>query len=172
MIKKIAITGPESTGKSTLAKKLADHYQTVWVPEFARSYIEELNRDYTKEDLVKITKGQIKKEDLMIPKAKDLLFCDTDLLVIKIWYEYRFGHLPPLITDNYKRRKYDFYLLTNVDLPWKYDPQREHPHLRAYFFNLYEQELRKLGMPYAVVSGENQRRLSVAIKAIDKFCKK
>jgi NadR type nicotinamide-nucleotide adenylyltransferase len=171
MIKKISITGPESTGKSTLAQALAEHYQTVWVPEYARSYLDSLGREYTKDDLVEITKGQIKAEDEMEKKASGLLICDTDLLVIKIWHQHRFGQLHPLITDNYKRRSYDFYLLMDIDLPWKYDPQREHPHLRQYFFDLYERELRKMGVQYAVISGENRFRLRSAITAIDKFLK-
>lgn len=169
MIRRIAITGPESTGKSTLARNLAAHYKTVWVPEYARKYIDELDGPYTKEDLVEITKGQIRAEDALISEANDLLFCDTDLLVIKIWYEHKFGHLHPIIIDNYKRRTYDFYLLMNIDLPWKYDPQREHPHLRQYFFNQFEEELRKRGAAYAVIKGENRKRFNTAVSAINNF---
>ena len=84
-IKKIAITGPESTGKSTLARQLAEHYKTVWVPEYARTYINQLNRPYERYDLMEMAKGQISQEEKLLLESNNFLFCDTELSVIKIW---------------------------------------------------------------------------------------
>ncbi len=167
MIKKIAITGPESTGKSTLSEKLANHFNTVWMPEYAREYIDNLERPYEKSDLLEIARGQIKGEDEMLKKASNFIFCDTELLVIKIWYQHKYGALHPLILDNYEHRNYDLYLLMNVDLPWKYDPQRENPHLRQYFFNWFEKELIKRGANYVIISGGFKDRFESAVKAVE-----
>ncbi|MCD4681228.1 MAG: ATP-binding protein, partial [Bacteroidales bacterium] len=87
MIKRIAITGPESTGKSQLAKKLAEHYNTVWVPEFAREYLNIINRPYGQADILDIAKGQVESEDRLANFAKKILFCDTEAIVTKIWSE-------------------------------------------------------------------------------------
>lgn len=167
MIKKVAITGPESTGKSTLAEKLAWHYGTVWVPEYARQYLGELGRPYNRNDLVEIAVGQVKLEDNLRKKAKKLLFCDTDLLVISIWYRHYYGRLHALIADLLEHRSYDLYLLMDIDLPWRYDPMREHPHLRRHFFEWYERELISRNLPYRVIRGENWERLQSAIAAVD-----
>ena len=107
--------------------------------------LERLGRPYEKQDLLDIAKGQMQAEDEMMKKAKHMIFCDTDLTVVKIWYQHRYGHVHPFILENLEKRKYDLYLLPYIDLPWKYDPQREHPHLREYFFNLYEKELNAQG---------------------------
>jgi NadR type nicotinamide-nucleotide adenylyltransferase len=167
MIKRIAITGPESTGKSSLAEKLANHFGTRWVPEYARAYLEKLGRPYEKSDLVEMAKGQMLQEDEMVKKADRLLFCDTDLLVFKIWCQHRFGHLHPTISENYERRQYHLYLLTNIDIPWKYDPQREHPHLRQFFFQWYERELKKKDQPYVIISGDHRQRFDSAVEAVE-----
>jgi len=91
LIKKIAITGPESTGKSELAKKLAKHYNTVWVPEFSREYIDNINRPYDYDDIIEIAKGQLNREKEAEKKANKFLFCDTELIVAKIWSEFKYS---------------------------------------------------------------------------------
>ena len=111
VVKKIAITGPESTGKSTLARKLADHYKTVWVPEYARTYIDKLKRPYEQHDLAEIAKGQIFYEKDLIQKASEYLFCDTELTVIKIWSEYKYGNIEPFLISEHNKSSYDLYLL-------------------------------------------------------------
>lgn len=166
-IRKISITGPESTGKSTLAKLLANHYQTVWVPEYARSYIEQLDRPYGKDDLIAIAKGQIRLEEELSIKANDFLFCDTDLTVLKIWAEHKYGKLDPFIQREYEHRSYDLHLLLDVDLPWKYDPQRENPDKRKFFFDWFEQELVAKNANYHIISGDSKERLNNACLAID-----
>jgi NadR type nicotinamide-nucleotide adenylyltransferase len=167
MIRKIVITGPESTGKSTLAEELARHYKTLWVREYARSYLEVLKRPYEKHDLIEIAKGQIQAEDEQLSRANRVLICDTDLTVLKIWSQHKYGTVHPFILENLRNRSYDLYLLPYIDLPWKYDPQREHPHLREYLFDVYERELRSRGIDYVILKGSYAQRISTAIKAID-----
>jgi NadR type nicotinamide-nucleotide adenylyltransferase len=166
-MRRIAITGPESTGKSTLAARLADHYHTIWIPEFARSYIDGLRRDYTYEDVEIITLEQMKQEDEQIAKAHDLIFVDTELLVIKIWMEHAFKKIPAWLEEEIAKRTYDLYLLCNIDIPWEYDPQREHPDLRKHFFDLYKKELIRRNFNYTIVSGDEEKRFEIARKAIE-----
>lgn len=164
---RIAITGPESTGKSTLSKQLAHHYDTVWAREFARTYIDKLDRPYDKNDLLEITKGQLNEEDTMAKKANQLLFCDTELLVIKIWSEHKYGRVDSYIISEIEKRHYDLYLLTYIDLPWRQDDQREHPEKRDYFFDWYKRELKSMGANYHVIQGSNEERLNNSIYIID-----
>ena len=164
-MKPIAITGPESTGKSTVAQQLATHFNTLWVPEFARDYIAELNRDYTLDDLENIARGQLKQQQQAEATNPEILFTDTELLVIKIWSENAFGTCPEWILEALKNQRCDLYLLMNIDLPWEPDPQREHPHLRPYFFDLYKAELERLNFPYKVISGSEKERIAAALKA-------
>ena len=135
-ILKIAIVGPESTGKSSLAEQLAVHYNTLWVPEYARAYLDKLSHPYTESDLLDIARGQLAMESSLSKKASRYLFCDTNLHVIKIWSEYKYKRCHTEILRNLHNDNYALHLLTNIDLPWEYDPQREHPHLRDFFFRL------------------------------------
>lgn len=167
LLKRIAITGPESTGKSSLCRQLAKHYNTFWVEEYARSYINDLKKPYNLDDIINIAKGQLINENQIAEKANDLLFCDTELIVTKIWSEHKFGICPGWILDNIKNHKYDLYLLCNVDLDWEPDPQREHPNLRQYFFDIYKLELEKRDCNFGIVSGKGDERLQNAIKLIN-----
>ena len=123
--------GPESSGKSTLCAALAAHYDTIWVPEYARQYLEENGADYTYADLESMASGQLKSEDLHAEKAeaagKALLFIDTEMYVMKIWSEYVFNACSPAILNEIVYRPYDLYLLCAPDLPWEDDPLREYP---------------------------------------------
>jgi NadR type nicotinamide-nucleotide adenylyltransferase len=163
---RIAITGPESTGKSTLSAQLARHFQTVWVPEFARGYIASLDRPYTLPDLEKIARGQLKAVEEALPKANRVLFCDTELLVIKIWSEHAFGLCPSWILEELERQPYDLYLLLNVDIPWEPDPQREHPERREYFYGLYRAGLQQYGFPFIEIYGNQEARLQRAVEVV------
>ncbi|MCZ8134557.1 MAG: ATP-binding protein [Algoriphagus sp.] len=169
--KRILILGPESTGKSTLAKDLANHFGEPWVPEFAREYLEKINRPYVFEDLAEIGRGQVLFEDQLAKKAQEFLFCDTDLRVIHIWSEHRFGKTDPWVLEEIQVRKYELILLTDTDLPWEPDPLREYPELgmRQYFFEKYQDLADRSGFPYLVVSGDRKKRLKKAIQAVDKF---
>jgi NadR type nicotinamide-nucleotide adenylyltransferase len=166
-ILKIAVTGPESTGKSRLAKELAEHYSTVFVPEVAREYIDRLDRPYNQEDILKIAKWQINEEERWLQHAKHLLFCDTELIVTKIWSEVKYGNCDPWILQKIKENRYDLFLLCDIDLPWEADPQRESPHMREKLFDLYHDELTRRGLPFEVVSGTGQERLMNAIGLVE-----
>lgn len=165
--RRIVIVGPESTGKSQLASQLANHFNCPEVDEFAREYIDKLDRPYEKEDLLKIAKGQLQSEAEAAQNASNLLICDTNLIVIKIWSDHKYGRTDPWIETDLKSRFYDLYLLTNIDLPWEEDPQREHPHLREHLFNTYRDYLINNELPFEVVSGQDNARLNNAINLIE-----
>ncbi len=169
MIRRIAVTGPESTGKSALAARLASHFHTAWVPEFAREYLENLGHPYEEKDILIIAKGQLEREAGMMKSASGFLFCDTELLVTKIWSEVKFGRCDPWILDSLNVHRYDLYLLCDIDLPWQYDPMREHPHRRQFLFDLYYNELNKRMLPFSVVRGTGTDRLHCALKTIENF---
>ncbi|AKD03220.1 ATP-binding protein [Pontibacter korlensis] len=164
---KIAVTGPESTGKSTIAAQLATRFNTVWVPEYARSYVATLDQPYTLDDIEAIARGQLALEQEMQLQANDILFSDTDMLVLKIWSEHAFGHCPDWIQRQLEQQDYNLCLLMGVDLPWEPDPQREHPHLRQFFYHWYKRELEALGAPFVEIFGQEQERLELATKHVE-----
>ncbi len=172
MIKRIAITGPESTGKSQLAEELADYYQTLWVAEYARKYLEEINRPYNYDDVLQIAKGQLDRENSAAEKANKILFCDTDFTVTKIWCEFKYKQCHEWINEQFINHKYDLYLLCNTDLPWEFDPQRENPDEREELFQIYQNTLIEAGFPFAIISGIRDERLENAIKFADKIISK
>jgi NadR type nicotinamide-nucleotide adenylyltransferase len=169
-MKKIAITGPESTGKSAIAEGLSKYFNCLMVPEYARAYLQKLNRAYNFDDITEIAKGQAKLED-QVKKSEPFLFCDTDMLVCKIWQEYKYDHCDPWIENAFQTRHYDLFLLCNIDLPWEYDPLREHPDSRIELFTLYESALIKANKPYVIISGEGDTRLKMAVSEINRICK-
>lgn len=168
-IKRIAVIGPECTGKSVLSQKLAQHFRTTWVPEYARHYLEELGRPYTQEDLKAIALGQISMEDEHALHANRVLICDTNLYVIKIWSEFKYGSCDPWILEQIRKRHYDLYLLTDVDIPWEYDPQREHPHSREALYDIYKKELLAQSVPFLEISGSGEERTRFAVEGIEKL---
>jgi NadR type nicotinamide-nucleotide adenylyltransferase len=171
LIKTIAVTGPESTGKSELSEQLAVHYNCLWVPEYARKYLNEINRPYEYNDVVNIAEEQQRMEKEYIKKSRNLLICDTELIVIKIWLEYKYRKCPEWISQSIQEHPHDLYLLMNTDLPWEFDPQREHPDLRSYFFNKFEKEMKTFKLNYRVVSGLGKERFLNAVKTINSYFK-
>ena len=165
---RIAVTGPESTGKSQLSAELAGFFGTVWVPEYAREYIDRLERPYTERDILEISKGQLEREEAMAVKASGILFCDTELTVTRIWSEVKYGRCDPWILEQIKTHPYDLYLLCDIDIPWENDPQREHPHLREHLLGLYRKELESRDCRFELVSGLGPARLDNAVRLIRK----
>jgi len=164
---RIAITGPESSGKSTLTKELARHFNTIYVPEYAREYLGSLNRQYNYDDILHIARGQFKREQQQVEKAQGILFCDTDFLVSKIWCDEKYGRCHPWILEMIHNHPYDLYLLCDADLPWEADPLRENPDDRERLLELYKHELESRTYPFAIISGSNKDRLISAINAIN-----
>ncbi len=166
---KIAIMGPESTGKSRISKELASHYQTIWVPEFAREYCSKLNRPATLEDELEILEGQIRLESSLAPLARDILILDTMFLTVKIYSEHVFKTYPSEVDQYLISNPYDLFLLMDIDLPWEEDPLREFPQLRSYFLEIHKLEIEALGVPYFLISGVGEERMNSAINKIDGF---
>jgi nicotinamide riboside kinase len=150
---KIIVTGPESSGKTTLCQQLSTHFNIPFAKEFARSYIDTLDRDYIIDDLLSIAKGQLEFEF-----NSQLL--DSDLITIKIWSEYKYGSCNKWILDQIEIQKTEkrFYLLCKPDIPWQADKQRENPNNREALFKIHKQELEDLGHSYFIVEGENREQ--------------
>jgi len=170
-VKKVAIIGPECTGKSDLSAYLADHFKTGWVPEYARGYINNLVRPYAQHDLLAIAHGQLRIEDEWARESNSVLICDTNLYVIKIWSLFKFGSCDQEILDQIAARKYDLYCLTYIDIPWEEDPQREHPNKREELYQIYLNEMKNQPVPFVEIKGEREHRRKTAVDAIEKLLK-
>jgi len=147
---------------------LAQHYAEPWVPEVAREYLEKLDRSYTYEDLLQIGKQQMNLEDELALTATRFLFCDTDLRVIQVWSQHRYGKVDPWVLEEIARRTYYLILLCTPDLPWQEDPLREHPELemREAFFAQYLQLTKQSGFPFKIIAGDPVKRMSAGVEAI------
>lgn len=169
-ILKISITGPESAGKSELTNALADHYNTSYAAEYARTYLEKTDGTYDLSDLTEIAKGQLENEEKAITEARQICFFDTDMLVLKIWAEFRFALVPEVIESAFRQKRYDHYLLCKPDLDWEADPFRESPDQseRDKLFEIYKNELEKIGASYHVITGRGDLRLKSAIDFINR----
>jgi len=170
-IKKVCVTGPECTGKTDLSQYLANYYNTCWVQEYARGYLNKLNHTYQQVDLTKIAHGQLRMEDEWMRDANRVMICDTNLLTIKIWSEFKYGNCDPDIIDQINARQYDLYLLCHIDLPWEEDPQREHPDKREQLWTIYKNEIIKTGVPFVEINGTREARSAKATDAINALLK-
>lgn len=191
MLKKIVIIGPESTGKSTLCGQLAQQYDSIWCPEFAREYLLTNGTKYSYDDLLTIAKGQLALEDeyaSMMNRQSSIgnreapqnspftirhspLFIDTDMYVMKVWSEFVFERCHRFILDQIIERKYDLYLLCQTDLPWTNDPLREYPDIgvRHRLYTMYKDNMMNQAVPWVEISGNYEERLQKAILAVDKI---
>jgi NadR type nicotinamide-nucleotide adenylyltransferase len=166
---KIAIVGPESTGKSTMSAYLAKHYNTIWVPEYAREYCEKLTEPPTWQDEINMFRGQLALEAALLPEANKLLICDTTFITVKIWSDQIFGQSPPEVVAELSRHHYDFYVLLDIDLPWEDDPLRDFPDLREHFMEVWHKELQAINANYKLVSGLGDDRYQHAVSVIDNY---
>lgn len=159
-IKKVAVVGPESTGKSTMAAYLAQQLGTICIPEYARYYCENLHNQYTLQDEVNMFYGQVALEKAALPLAQNnIAICDTTILTIKIWSDHLFNSTPDEVIEAITRSKYDLYLLMDIDLPWQDDPLRDFPTLREHFLAVWKKELEVIGAEYVLISGLGHDRL-------------
>lgn len=176
MIKKVVVVGPESTGKSTLSEQLARHFNTSWVPEYAREYLLTHGTRYTFDDLLIIAHRQVAMEDHYTAELKaagrsSVLFIDTDLYVMKVWCEYVFGKCHSWILDQIALRPYDLYLLCDTDLPWVKDELREYPDLesRRELYHIYKDAMLNQPVPWVNISGNYEQRLGQAVKKVNEL---
>jgi NadR type nicotinamide-nucleotide adenylyltransferase len=169
---KVVLFGPESTGKTTLSKQLARHYNTVWTPEFAREYLQKKWNNERKtcevSDLVPIAIGQMRLENRLAKRADKLLICDTDLLETKVYSEeYYGGFVDEKLNRASEENQYDLYLLTYIDTPWEEDDLRDRPGRRLEMFTAFENALKKNKKNYILLKGDKETRLKAATTAID-----
>ena len=175
-ILKVVIFGPESTGKTTLAQDLAQHYQTVWVPEYAREYLQEKwdreQKACEPGDLLPIALGQMRLENTLSRRANGILICDTDLLETKVYSEaYYLGFCDPVLERAALANTYDLYLLTGIDVPWQADDLRDRPDEREEMFVTFRKALEDTGRRFILLEGAREDRLHKAVFHIDKLLK-
>ena len=173
---KVVLFGPESTGKTTLSEQLARHYNTVWVPEYAREYLQNKWNNERKtcepSDILPIAEGQMKLENELTKKASDLLICDTNLLETKVYSEaYYIGSCDPILEKYALKNKYNLYFLTYIDTPWVGDDLRDKPNERERMFQYFKETLEKYKCPFVLLKGDKKTRLNTAINHIDKLLK-
>ncbi|MFP5470355.1 MAG: AAA family ATPase [Bacteroidia bacterium] len=171
-MRKIVIIGPECTGKTTLAGQLAEHYNTKFVPEFAREYLKEIGLDYTFDDVISMAQAQM---DLEQRFQAENLFVDTNLYVFKVWIEEKYNNTVDWLEEQIAEHKnsYHHYLLCDIDIPWQGDNLREHPNTedRQRLFNRYKELLEQDGTPFSVISGLGDARLKKSVEIIDALIK-
>jgi HTH-type transcriptional repressor of NAD biosynthesis genes len=172
-MKKICIVGAESTGTTTMSRALAEHYQTIWIPEYGRLYSEikmysNNASHWTTDEFVHIAKEQSRLEDYFENLANKILICDTNAFATSIWHERYVGKRSEEVEKIASTRKYDLYLLTNIDIPFVQDGLRDGEHIREWMHKRFESELKKQNIPYFILSGPHKTRLKQAIALIDK----
>ncbi len=173
---KIVLFGPESTGKTTLAIKLAEHFKTKWVPEYMRGYLQDKwdnkKEHCTREDLLPIARGQIALENKIAETANQYLFCDTNLDELTVYSKYYYeGYCPELILDAASLSTYPLFLLTYIDTTWEKDDLRDRPNDRNLLFTIFESYLKDNELPYVILKGTLEERLQIAVNAVNHLCK-
>ena len=167
-VKRVCVFGPESTGKSTLARDLARHFRTVYAWEYARPLLDPAGGQCTPEDIPRIARGQVAAEDALAYQANRVLFCDTDVLTTTLWSEVLFGDTPQWVRDLAEQRRYDLYLVTDVDVPWVDDRQRffSDETVRRQMFERFLSAVQSRGRPHRVIRGDWRQRFAAACEAV------
>lgn len=170
-MKKIAIIGPESVGKTQLCCELAQHFDTTYEPEIARTYVESLDTPYAYQDVVNIAHLQIEieKKSNIDKKDQSFVFFDTDLIVTKVWFEHKYGVVPSFVKQWLAKKNIDLYLLCQPDIPWVYDKVRENRDNRTFLYQWYEKEIKILGTDFFVISGIGKKRTQNAITFLNRL---
>lgn len=171
-VKRVVLTGSESTGKTTLARRLAEHFGTEWVPEFVRDYAAAKGTPLTFEDHGPVARGQIQREDEYIARSRTsgaaVLIQDTDLLSTAVYCAHYYGASPAWIEQAVQERRPDLYLLLEIDIPWEADPQRDRGHMRPEMQALFAEAVRRSGAPFVVIRGSGEARFDAARAAIER----
>lgn len=159
MLNKIVISGPESSGKTTLFNDLCNSYSLIGVSEYARDYIGNLKRSYSYDDILLIADKQYKNEQILLKSKEPFVLTDTDLLTLEIWCEFKYNKCHPFIKDKLRANLPNVYLLCHPEVPWEYDSQRENPNDRMALFEIYKNKIKSLGVDYQVLKGDRLTRL-------------
>ncbi len=157
----VAVVGPECSGKTTLAMQLASSLGAPWLPEFARSYLDG-RVDYSEVDLERIARGQLAGELALVEASHPLVVLDTDLIVIQVWWQEKYGHVPTWVADHLRHQAPREYLLARPDLLWQADPLRESPTDRDRLFGIYRATLDVYGYAFTEIEGEGEARFQLA----------
>jgi NadR type nicotinamide-nucleotide adenylyltransferase len=165
--RRVCVFGPESTGKTTLARQLAAHFGTAVVPEYARTLIEAQAGTFDEADMVRIARGQAASEEALARNARRVLVCDTDVLTTQLWSEALFGRCDDRVREQADKRNYDLYLLLDVDVPWVGDPVRYLPDDRRGFFDRCRLALESRGRKYVPIAGTWRERFDRAVAAVE-----
>jgi NadR type nicotinamide-nucleotide adenylyltransferase len=167
--RRVAVVGPESTGKTSMCAALAERYRTAWVPEFARAHLDVKGAPFGAEDLPIIARGQCAAEDRLARECDRVLFCDTDLVTTVLYAEHYLGAAPGWLRVAAIERSYALTLLLDVDVPWVPDPQRDLGHLRPQMLARFRAAIERRGAPYVLIRGGWDERLVQACAAVDRL---
>ena len=172
-MQKIILTGPESSGKTTLAQQLATHFQVEWLPEYAREYLQKINRNYEEADLLKIAKGQFLQEENALQNAalknEKFLIVDTSFLVLKIWSIVKYRKCDSFILNQLNEQKQALFILCGSEIDWEFDPLRENPKDRNKLYLMYKKELEEMNAHFIEVKGSPEERLEICLKKISEI---
>ena len=170
---KIAFTGPESTGKTSLSMLVAETFDGVYIPEFSRGFLEQTQGYYEEQDLDTIAIGQCKALENVLITGNHLLVSDTDMTVMKIWSQYKYGRVSQVIEQLYQQESFDHLFLCDTDIPWEEDPLREHPESRDELFALYLEMIQTKTKNFTIVEGSLEERLNQVRQVLEekKFAK-
>jgi NadR type nicotinamide-nucleotide adenylyltransferase len=170
-VKTIAVVGPESTGKSTLCKMLASHFQTIWQPEWARNYLGE--RHCTYDDMEIIVQGHFAEYSKYKANARKILFMDTEAVTTLVYSRHYYGKVPLYVQEmaNRMHEFVDMYLLTDIDVPWVADTSRDlgEPWQRQKIRRDIQTQLERRNLPYTIIRGEWNERFRLAVHTVDQM---
>lgn len=163
---RIAITGPESSGKTSIAQTIATYFKEEAIPEYARLYLTGRKEKYSFEDLALMANGQFES---LFPDDKKIIVADTEMIVYKIWYREKYQQVPEGILSMILQQKFDHYFLCYPDIPWEPDPLRENPFDRKVLFHQYENVLKQFKFPFTILFGSEKERFEIALKKINEI---
>jgi NadR type nicotinamide-nucleotide adenylyltransferase len=169
LLVRVCVTGPESTGKTTLAARLADHSHTVWVPEASRAYAERKQSPLLLDDVVPIAREHVAMADDAARLASGMLVLDTDLLSTVIYSRHYYGVVPPEVDTLERARRADLYLLCDVDVPWVPDGVRDRPADRERMLALFRDALDARELRWTMIRGDWDERWHAARDTVDIF---
>ena len=161
----IVLTGPESSGKTTLFEQLKTLSGFNFISEYSRTYIDKINRPYLYNDILEIAKFYVKEVETARINKRSVI-SDTDLLTLLVWCEYKYDKCHPFIIDKLDKNPPDLYLICSPNIPWEYDPQRENPNNREELFNIYQKKINELGIDFEIIEGDLSKRLIQAKKTL------